>query len=221
MIKTIGEHKVRSGSIMNGIGDLMSGKKADIFFSDPPWGQGNLGYWNTMKKKQTGSGVNDVDNEDFLKKFFETVHRYAKGIVLVYYGVKYREDFARLAVKSGLINRGLVTVGYKGDGKVYPMDLHIFSKSKGVRVPSEFAKSLRGKYSGDLAEAIVAPFAVKDGILLDPCCGQGTMAYAAIQNGMKFRGNELNEKRAKDTSERIEGLVKRSGNNDEDKDKEE
>jgi 16S rRNA G966 N2-methylase RsmD len=51
MITDIGIHRVQHGDIMNGLDELMEGDKADFIYSDPPWGQGNLTYWQTMNKK--------------------------------------------------------------------------------------------------------------------------------------------------------------------------
>tara|TARA_R110000737_G_scaffold166014_1_gene193262 strand:+ start:891 stop:1076 length:186 start_codon:yes stop_codon:yes gene_type:complete len=54
MIYKIGEHTVRHGDIHNEIeiNELTQNIKANIFYSDPPWGSGNLKYWDTMNKKQ-------------------------------------------------------------------------------------------------------------------------------------------------------------------------
>lgn len=43
------------------------------------------------------------------------------------------------------------------------------------------------------------------GIVLDPCCGKGYSAKAALELGMKFRGNELNSKRLAETIARLKG----------------
>ena len=44
MIYKIGEHTVRHGDIHNEIeiNELTQNIKANIFYSDPPWGSGNL-----------------------------------------------------------------------------------------------------------------------------------------------------------------------------------
>ena len=34
---------------------LLKGEKARIFYSDPPWSDGNLKYWNTMRNKMSGT----------------------------------------------------------------------------------------------------------------------------------------------------------------------
>ena len=92
MITILGEHKVRHGDIMNGIADLMGNEKADIFYSDPPWGEGNLKYWQTMNVKMNPDAVKkQVDLDLFLNKIFETAAIYSKGIIFIEYGERWAE----------------------------------------------------------------------------------------------------------------------------------
>ena len=70
MITEIKNHRVRHGNIMDGIDDLMVGNQADFIYSDPPWGQGNLRYWQTMNKKMNNASPVEIDYEKFLPHFF-------------------------------------------------------------------------------------------------------------------------------------------------------
>ena len=55
MIYNIKNHKVQNADIMQGIDNLMLNEKADFIYSDPPWGQGNLKYWQTMNVKMNNA----------------------------------------------------------------------------------------------------------------------------------------------------------------------
>ena len=66
MITNVKNHKVKNGNIMSGIEDLMLDNKADFIYSDPPWGQGNLRYWQTMNFKMNDVPREDVEYSNFL-----------------------------------------------------------------------------------------------------------------------------------------------------------
>lgn len=50
-------------------------------------------------------------------------------------------------------------------------------------------------FAGDRRAAKEA-LGITSGIVLDPCCGKGYTARAAVAHGLTFRGNELNPERA-------------------------
>ena len=66
MITEIGPHRLRHGNLHDGIGDLMLGERADIVYADPPWGPGNLKFWQTMNHKMTGAEPLPTDIDAFL-----------------------------------------------------------------------------------------------------------------------------------------------------------
>ena len=66
-IINVGNHRVRHGDIMEGIDSLMEGQKADFIYSDPPWGQGNITYWQTMNVKMNNADRSAIDYNEFIK----------------------------------------------------------------------------------------------------------------------------------------------------------
>lgn len=65
----IGKHVVTHSDLMElDINTLLEGEKVDMMYSDPPWGTGNLKYWQTMNKKMNDVERNDVDLHDFLNR---------------------------------------------------------------------------------------------------------------------------------------------------------
>ena len=48
----IGQHRLWVGDITDGaVEQLMGGERADVIYSDPPWGPGNQQYWHTMRER--------------------------------------------------------------------------------------------------------------------------------------------------------------------------
>ena len=54
-VTAYGLHKIKHGSITLGIAELMGQEKASLVYSDPPWGAGNVRYWQTINNKMTGA----------------------------------------------------------------------------------------------------------------------------------------------------------------------
>lgn len=205
MITQVGKHRVQHGNVMNGIDDLMQGDLADFIYSDPPWGQGNLRYWQTMNHKMTGANKVDIDYTEFLHKYFEIVSKYARDKIILEYGCQWREDIIDWAKQYGFIHHATRVCYYKAGAKDLPCDLHFLSKSGAVsmtEIPSEDdIKDLRDL---NLLQLLWESYAPKEvNIVLDPMCGMGFSAEMAMRWGAAFRGNELNEKRLQKTIDRL------------------
>jgi len=204
MITKIGHHIVQCGNIIDGIDNIMGAEQADIFYSDPPWGAGNLKYWETMRLKMTGASVRRENNiDEFLYSFFLTIQKYAKNAVFIEYGKKWRDQMLSLARGSGLRHETTIETLYQSGSKKLPMDLHVFSKH-GITLPADYNDLILHTQGWDTISRATHPFAVDNGIFLDPCCGLGYSARAAVSYGMRFRGNELNPKRLQKTIERLQ-----------------
>jgi hypothetical protein len=204
MITIIGEHKVRHGDIMDGIADLMGNEKADIFYSDPPWGEGNLKYWQTMNVKMNPDAIKkQVDLDLFLNKVFETAATFAKGVIFIEYGLRWDDLILRKANMFGLKHAYAIETFYGSGKKLLPLHLHILHRSKQMTIPDEYIQEVQLTHGYETLKTAVAPFIVKGGIVLDPCCGMGYSAQIAIDNGMRFRGNELNKARLLKTINRL------------------
>tara|TARA_R100001460_G_scaffold74318_1_gene115390 strand:+ start:155 stop:781 length:627 start_codon:yes stop_codon:yes gene_type:complete len=204
MITDMGKHRVQRGDIMNGIAHLMQNDIADFIYSDPPWGQGNLKYWQTINKRHTGREPNQIDYNKFLPHYFNTIYEYSKDIAIIEYGVGWREDIIKIAQQAGYIHNGIITSYYGGGKKVLPLDIHVFSKYQNIPIPAGLEASI-SEYTGyKVVQAMFNAFCPADAeIILDPMCGMGYTAQATIDRGLKFRGNELNEKRLGKTIDRL------------------
>jgi len=205
MIQQIGKHRVQCQDIMLGIDKLMGNDIADFVYSDPPWGQGNLTYWQTINKRHTGKNPNEINYEQFLPHFFKLVAKYSKDLIIIEYGIGWRNDLIRIAAQAGYKHGGVTVSYYKSGSKLLPLDMHIFSKSGKYHLTPEFI-DICAKHNGQtLVHKVFELLCPKDAkIILDPMCGMGYTAQAAIDAGYAFRGNELNEKRLSKTIARLQ-----------------
>ena len=80
MIYHIKHHRVQHGNIYDDFMPLMQQEKADIFYSDPPWGIGNLKYWQTLNVKQK---KDDISNTTVIDRETRFASRYLLAICVV------------------------------------------------------------------------------------------------------------------------------------------
>ena len=205
MITEIKNHRVQNGNIMNGIDNLMLDKKADFIYSDPPWGQGNLRYWQTINLKMNNVAKQDIDYSKFLSNFFNIIYKYSLDKCVIEYGCKWNEDIIEMATKVGFKHNGSTVCYYKAGSVDRPCDLHFLSKKTNIELTEDFKNNCKEKQDLPLVEYIFNYLNIpNDGICLDPMCGMGFTAQASINRGMSFYGNELNKKRLQKTIARLE-----------------
>ena len=205
MISKIKNHRVKHGNIMDGIADLMEDKKADFIYSDPPWGQGNLRYWQTMNNKMNGTEKKDIEYNNFISHFFNLIATYAQDICVIEYGCQWNEDIIKMSEKVGFKHYGSTVCYYKAGSNLRPCDLHFISKKSVINLTDEFKFNCTKKQDLALVEYIFDYLDIpNNGICLDPMCGMGFTAQASINKGMTFYGNELNKKRLQKTIARLE-----------------
>tara|TARA_R100000773_G_C4212574_1_gene111761 strand:+ start:317 stop:946 length:630 start_codon:yes stop_codon:yes gene_type:complete len=203
-IITIKNHKVKNGDLMQGIGDLMQEEKADFIYSDPPWGVGNLRYWQTMNLKMNDVERVDQDYDTFIDKFFSIIKYYATDRVVIEYGKRWRDDIIFKSNQYGFIYNGNTESFYKSGSKLLPLDIHFLSKKEKYNLTSQDKQECRDYNGLKLVEKIFDFYCPKDAkIILDPMCGMGYTAQATINRNLSFRGNELNKTRLGKTIQRL------------------
>ena len=194
----INQHAVRCGDIMDGIDELMGDNIADLVYTDPPWGQGLLKYWQTKNKKDTGSNTRLINHDLFLKKLFSILFKYSRNNVFVEYGKQWRDQIVHMGVATGFKHGGLAITYYRSGSVIRPSDIHLFTKNNSS-VSGEMKKNALELKGYPLVESCFKEYGLEKGIALDPMCGMGYSAKAAISMDMKFYGNELNSKRLEKT----------------------
>ena len=186
MIYEFGKHRVKHGSITLGIDDLMGSDKAHIIYSDPPWGQGNISFWQTLNKKDNGAEKQTILYDDFLEMIFSAYGKFSENILFVEYGVRWRADIQERAQRHGFTPIEIIGLEYKGGATMLTLDLHVFAK-QAFALPAGYVDRVSGTSGYKTLQADVPPFAAPGKILLDPMCGMGYSAQIAIDTGMSFR----------------------------------
>lgn len=191
VVTDVGAHRVVVGDVMHGaVVHAMRDDLADVVYSDPPWGEGNLRYWRTH------AGDPARPRWDlFVAAWTASVARVARpgAPVFVEMGLQWADGFADALARVGIVVTRRWTVLYRSGARLLPNAL-LYA---GPPLRADFDPSALD--AAALPRACVAEVAVADGIVLDPCCGKGFTARAAVAAGMRFRGVELNPKRAEVT----------------------
>ncbi len=196
----VGRHTVSCGSVADAdLGAMLAGQKARVLYSDPPWSDGNLKFWATLCRKQSGKSVQAITYEDLLQRFRQVVQSHTDGYVFLEVGVK-QADMVGNLLGAFLQNIRRHRVFYRGGKTMFP---NIVFSANTPGHPA-FDTDLAGMSGYAIPKLCVRKVAISGGIVLDPFCGMGYSGQAAIDSGMIFVGNELNRHRLNKTIKRLE-----------------
>lgn len=196
-IKSIGKHTVSLNDVQNvNFNTLMNSEKAHILYTDPPWGDGNMKYWCTLNKRHTGLEVEAMSYKSLIKVIKNIIINNVDGYVFLETGNKWLSETLE-DLSDILFNYKVYSLQYKSGSKLLTNPVIVGTTNSNYKLPN--LRSLEGAIDEKSLE-IAIPLLAKEGqILLDPCCGMGNSARAAIKNKMRFFGNEFNEKRLQKT----------------------
>ena len=207
-VRRIGPHVIACGGVEDPQVEAMldpdatAGRKVRVLYSDPPWGDGNLSYWVTMNKKMTGNQFVPLKYDVMLNRFRDIIERYVDGWVFIETGVRWEAKVVDLLGQWGMSNVKSRTMMYRGGAKLLPCIL-VSATTSGDYRPSAYDPM--GDMGATVPLKAVADLALRPGsLILDPCCGMGYTAQAAIDLRHEFRGNEFNAKRLLKTEERLQ-----------------
>lgn len=166
--------------------EALSGEQADIVYSDPPWGPGNLMYWRTHNKETTRPSW-----DGFLSTFCDVVASAVKpgGHVFVEMGVRWVDELAAAMAIRDIKESARWNCLY-GNPKL-PNVLWYAGPGCGTD-PS-------GLSGVKMTHTALSGVADPGALVFDPCCGKGMTARCAVRLGMRFAGVELNPRRAEVT----------------------
>ena len=201
-MRTIGPHRITNLNVIDpGVEALFDdGRKADVFYSDPPWGDGNVKFWATKAKKDTGQEFASIKYAEMLDRIYALIGNLVTGHVFMETGLRWLDANVERFKALGLQDIQTVRLLYKGGGK-WLENVMIYGSVHGDGVDIAQFHHRSGQ---QLVSEAVALVARPGGIVFDPCCGMGYSAQAALNNGMEFRGNELNPVRLQKTIRRLE-----------------
>ena len=197
-VHDIGEHRVAVGDVQRGaVREFMRVERAAIVYSDPPWGEGNLRYWRTQAKDSSRPLWSE-----FVAEWTASVSDalIPGGALFVEMGLRWADAFSDALASVGRPVSARWKTLYGPSSKLLPVALlysgpslrDVFDPSP-LRGPTLPRECVREAAHAMRLDALPSEFR---GAVFDPCCGKGYTARAAVAAGMKFRGIELDPKRA-------------------------
>lgn len=214
-IIVVGPHRLLCGDITAGaVEQLMGHEKADVSYTDPPWGQGLLTQFATM-----AGGEPRLPWPKFLSTLVREVAAHTKPgrPIFIEMGRTWEADLMR-SLSTGLLGspwcgndpderddtkRWEVTYGARKNPR--PSLLFGLQTGDAVVMPSP-------PHGEAVTRAALVPFVKPSSVVLDPCTGLGMTARITVELGGVFRGVELNPKRLERTVEWLRRRVNgRSG----------
>lgn len=195
-VEKIGPHRLLCGDITKPdvVDTLMDGSKADVIYSDPPWGPGNQKYWHTMNRR--GSKPR-TSWESFLCSFASVCaqHRKPTAPVFVEMGLRWTDDLDDAMERVGIKMVRRWTILYGPRKKPLKNTVALY----GAPCPPI---SLPEPRHGEPVTAAILESVISSGdIVLDPCTGKGMTARATHRFNGYFFGAELNPSRLKQTGD--------------------
>ena len=198
-VYSVHQHRLVCGDITNSkvVETLMKNDKADIIYSDPPWGPGNQKYWHTMKEK---GSVPQTDWMGFLRTFASVCseHRTSEAPVFVEMGLRWIGDLDTVMKEVGLPLLGRWEIFYGTKKKPFKNTVAAY----GADYPEFVLPS--PPHGEPVTRAILEAVVKKGDIVLDPCTGKGMTARITHKLGGVFRGSEMNVQRLHVTKQWLE-----------------
>ena len=185
----IGEHRLFCGDVTAGaVAELMGDERADIVYSDPPWGPPALQMFATLNSP--GSSPR-LQWSAFLDSFCEAVATFRKPSAPVFLemGLRWVSDLRDAMRGAGLDLKRTWEVTYGPKSAPRPCALMLFG-------PRDVAVAMPRPPHGEPVTAAAISAVIQPGaIVLDPCTGLGMTARITSKLGGRFRGTELNPDR--------------------------
>lgn len=200
----IGPHRLLCGDLTCGVvASLMGDERADVVYSDPPWGPGNQQYWHTMHVR--GSAPR-TSWPLFLESFCQavTTHRKPDAPVLVEMGMRWVDELDAAMADVGLVATARHTITYGPRAKPLPNTLSVY----GATVPLALPVPPHGE---PVTRAALAAVVTPGALVLDPCTGLGMTARVTHTLGGVFRGTEMNAARLERTATWLRRHVENPG----------
>lgn len=196
---SFGPHAVTQGSITGPqISDLVD-RPVEILYSDPPWGDPYLKMFATHTEKATGVRPVQPSYAALCDRYADIVARYVTEWVFIEDGIRVYKPMLD-AVSPHLAAVGVLPMTY---GSELSAVLIVGRKTPGP-LPDLHLDGLKGL---PFVRYVLGSVASPGATVLDPCCGAGYTAKAAVFHGMRFLGNELNPARLAKTIDYLEQVT--------------
>lgn len=208
----IGEHRLLCGDSTDSdqVAKLMNGEKADMVFTDPPYG---VSYQSNMRTKTEKFDVLENDNV-FITEWINNLPLFSKGFVFVWTSWKVLKQWIEFCEQIGELSN--LIIWDKGGGgiddlkKTFSTDFEVAlvynrgAEIKGKRLGSVWSIGKDGSSTYlhptqkpvGLPSLAIENVSIKNDIILDLFLGSGSTMVAAHQLNRKCYGMELDCKYA-------------------------
>jgi hypothetical protein len=181
------------------VDQMLDGETVNVMYTDPPWGDGNLKYWATMNRKQTGAEFTPISYDHLIACIDRLIKR-VDGYVFIETGQRWRQKLITHFEDIGLFNVTAFDLEYNHPNTI--VNPCIFG---GTAPQYKFTHNVQWRRNDARAVTeIIGAVARSGDVVLDPCCGMGFTAQACVNLGLSFRGNEFNAARLEKTIARLE-----------------
>lgn len=192
-VTRFGPHAVTLGSLTGPQLDALVDRPVDILYSDPPWGDQYLRMFATHTQKATGTRPEQPSYQALCDRYAELVERHVTEWVFIEDGIRAYKPMLE-AVSPHLATVEVLPMTYGDDLSAVLI--------VGRRTPGPLPElSLAGLKGLPFVKHVLRAVARPGAVVLDPCCGAGYTAKAAVFHGMTFLGNELNPARLRKTTD--------------------
>jgi len=206
----LGKHRLMCGDSTkeSDVKKLMNGEKADMVFTDPPYG---ISYSSNMRTKT--EKFKELKNDNiFLNKWIPLINKFSNGFVYVWTSWKVLDTWLDMCKEIGKLSN--MIIWFKGGGgigdlkKTFASDYEIAlvynrdNEITGKRLGSvwEIGKDSNSSYKHptqkpvELSEIAIKNTSIKNNIVLDLFLGSGSTLIACEKTNRICYGMELDTK---------------------------
>ena len=228
----IGEHRLLCGDSTDSdqVAKLMNGEKADMVFTDPPYG---VSYQSNMRTKSEKFDILENDNI-FITEWINNLPLFSKGFVFVWTSWKVLKQWIEFCEPIGELSN--IIIWNKGGGgmgdlkKTFLTDFEVAlvynrdAEIKGKRLGSVWNVGKDGSSTYlhptqkpvELSAMAIENVSIKNNLVLDLFLGSGSTMVASHQLKRKCYGMELDPKYCQVIIDRMKKLdpslqIKRNG----------
>jgi hypothetical protein len=174
----------------------------DFCYTDPPWGNGNLKYWDTMNKKMNQVETDQIDQERLENRCVELICKNVKHYAFIVYGVREAESLMlKLKAQPNVTDIQYIEKKYRSGAKWLKNCVIAVTLNS---APKENWTGLLTNQDGRAGLHVVAKmFKGKYQSVMDCFIGQGFYLETFNEYGFDVIGNELNQARLTKAISRI------------------